>query len=930
MNASNGIKKIFVSYAHLDREEEPELYKKIFTYLEALQADPTLAIFRDTQIDTGADWYEVIKAEVKDCSAGVLLVGPGFMGSDFINKKELPALFEQADTRGLPILPLVTQPVPVIAPWMKRLNAFEHGHPLSDDEGSALNRRLSSFVEELHARVTETPAPPAKDNIDLSRLPGWEDDRKRDTTLVARDEQQAALLKFWGESVAGPNVVELVAPGGVGKTALSLRFAQDLRKAGWEGAEKVFAWSFYSQGADGANASTGTFFHDALEFFDERPEEGTSAIRLAEDLAKVMAEGRNLLILDGLEPLQFAANAAGGLEGRLKEPAMALFLRRCARARQMQGMVLISTRVNVTNLDEMRYKRHERIDLDDLTPEQGRAVLRHFGLTGSDAKLEDLSREYGNHTLALRLLASYGEEYGQEEIFTLPEFEGPDDGLPKTARPARRVMEAFANRLEPAQVATLHVLGLFDRPATKGELNALKSSAIAGLTDAWSEGDDWRGGGNVSDLGLALLTHKRTVMDAHPLIREHFGMRMKLLDEATWAEGHSKLSDFLSHQAREKPKTLAEMQPLLSAMAHGCLAERKNEMLFNLYWRRINQQEDFCTKKLGAMGPELNAFAAMFPRPYSDAAPDLPTRSKALVYNLAGFWLRSLGRCSEAVDAFQSAIRQLETLGDPKDVSAGYVNLSETLLSVGKIVPGALKDSSLRASQFGTALAGSSNETDVFINSCGFMATARHCMGQPEAARRLFRIVERVQCLSETDTEYLYSLRGFQYRELLLDSGEVKEVLSRALVALAIERRNGWLLDIGHSHLSIGHARLILEGPKAATTSIQRAIEFIYQSGQISYVSPAHVVRAEMYRRLRNFVAAHEDLEDSFDISRASGLKLHLCDTHLEAGRLAVAEGEREVAQHHYEQAAAIIEETGYHRRDKARDALAAEIAAMG
>jgi hypothetical protein len=46
-------------------------------------------------------------------------------------------------------------------------------------------------------------------------------------------------------------------------------------------------------------------------------------------------------------------------------------------------------------------------------------------------------------------------------------------------------------------------------------------------------------------------------------------------------------------------------------------------------------------------------------------------------------------------------------------------------------------------------------------------------------------------------------------------------------------------------------------------------------------------------------------------------MKLHLVDYHLEAGRVCSAEGKSHEAKEHFETAAEMIEETGYHRRDE-------------
>ncbi|HEX4955056.1 MAG TPA: toll/interleukin-1 receptor domain-containing protein, partial [Thermoanaerobaculia bacterium] len=57
------------------------------------------------------------------------------------------------------------------------------------------------------------------------------------------------------------HVLSVVAWGGVGKTALVKHWLANLEREGWRGAERVFAWTFYSQGTgEDRQASSEGFF----------------------------------------------------------------------------------------------------------------------------------------------------------------------------------------------------------------------------------------------------------------------------------------------------------------------------------------------------------------------------------------------------------------------------------------------------------------------------------------------------------------------------------------------------------------------------------------------------------------------------------------------------------------------------------------------
>ena len=63
-------------------------------------------------------------------------------------------------------------------------------------------------------------------------------------------------------------------------------------------------------------------------------------------------------------------------------------------------------------------------------------------------------------------------------------------------------------------------------------------------------------------------------LDAHPLVREHFGQRLREQHPDAWREGHSRLYEHLRDTAEDLPETIEDMAPLYAAVAHGCRAGR--------------------------------------------------------------------------------------------------------------------------------------------------------------------------------------------------------------------------------------------------------------------------------------------------------------------------------------------------------------------
>ncbi len=176
-------------------------------------------------------------------------------------------------------------------------------------------------------------------------------------------------------------------------------------------------------------------------------------------------------------------------------------------------------------------------------------------------------------------------------------------------------------------------------------------------------------------------------MDCHPLIREYFGEKLKISNPDAWKEAHSRLYEYYKSQAKEYPQTIEEMTPLLIAVAHGCDAGRHQEVLKNVYYRRIlRKRQFFINKKLGAAGANLSALSNFFAPPWRQLVDGLHESEKAFVLGEAGFCLRELGRLGEAVQPMQTAFESYIAQKKWKEAATQANNLSELYLIIGDLV----------------------------------------------------------------------------------------------------------------------------------------------------------------------------------------------------------------------------------------------------
>ena len=435
------------------------------------------------------------------------------------------------------------------------------------------------------------------ERISVARLPVTASD------VFGREEDVAFLDNAWANQHI--NVVTIVAWAGVGKSTLVNHWLRRMAAEQYRSAELVFGWSFYRQGTSGGSPSADEFLDVALTWFgDPDPRLGT-AWEKGERLAKLVAQRRTLLVLDGLEPLQ---NPPGPQEGRVREPALQALLRELAAFNR--GLCVIATRIPVADIADFERASAQRRELEQLSGEAGAELLRAVGVKGDEAELRSASDEFSGHSLALTLLGSYLTDAYSGDIRCRKEVSEDLAHDVRQGAHARKVMESYQSWLgEGPELSVLRVLSLFDRPADEKAIGALlKSPAIAGLTESLTDLSltEWRT--ILAKLRRAKLLaqedpHKPLHLDTHPLVREYFGEQLRSQRTDAWKECNRRLYNHYQELAPQLPDNIREMEPLFLAVICGCHAGLFREALHEVYIPRIQRGDSyFAGKVLRARG----------------------------------------------------------------------------------------------------------------------------------------------------------------------------------------------------------------------------------------------------------------------------------------------------------------------------------------
>ena len=899
---------VFVSYAHKDKAF---LDNEVLPFLGYLELRELIRLWDDRLIGTGDDWYTEIADKLDQAKVAVLLITPNFLASKFCLYEELPVLLQRARRGELRVLPLYADPCFwENEHWLRRTQMWPtDGKALSQRRPPTRKALLSEFAR-IILEAVQSPTISAEKEIHFDKPHPTHDIHRMPQTgslLFGRAKELKLLDKAWEN---GTNLVAFTAGGGVGKSTLIRVWAEQLAEGSWQGCERVFAWSFYSQGT-GRMTDSEAFISEALSWFGEKDFLGLSIWDRAELLVDLIRKQRTLLILDGVEPLQ--SGEVGIDRGRVRDPGLRTLLEELAT--ENKGLCVVTTRERLADLNVFEEPDVLHQDLDQVSPLAGRALLRLMRIKGDDTELESAVEDLGRHALAVSLLGRFLANSSSPHIAGVKQLPGLKHSAEAGGHP-RRVLEVWSNRLvRSPELELMHLVGLFDRPAAVEAIEAvIRGEQIWGATKQLKDVDLEEVIENLRRAGLLAKASTHTSdLDTHPVIREYFGEQLKAATKKGWREAHHRLYTYYQEVAVEYPENLAEMQPLFAAVVHGCSAGQKKTVFEEIFKDRICRgSEAYIVYKLGAYAAALSCLAHFFDQPWSRPDAVLKKLDQSELIGNAAFALRAIGRLDDATEAFKEALRQGIEAKDWKNAATRAGNLSALYEVLGR-----LEQEKVLAEE---AIYYADKSGDPFerIARRTQLAWAKHQLGQRKGVRSLFMEAEQIQMAWQPEYPILRSLQGFRYCQLLLDLGEAEKVLQRGEKALNLAIQSGRrTLDIGLDRVSLGLACMALATPDldGAGKHLRKALDDLRAGGGVDDLPHGFLARATYFRLRGEYDLAKRDLERVEKIVWRTGMRLFVAELALENTRLCLAKGNQEIAKTSLDMAKALVQEMSYGRR---------------
>jgi tetratricopeptide (TPR) repeat protein len=787
--------------------------------------------------------------------------------------------------------------------------------------------------------------------------------------LIGREKELKILSDAWQQAVNGekkrPHILTFVALGGEGKTSLVAKWTAELAHEDWPGCEAAFAWSFYSQGtSEKTQASSDSFLKEALVFFGdvEMANSAVGSFDKGRRVAQLIGERRALLILDGVEPLQYAPTSPTGSE--LKDQGVSALLK--ALATKSEGLCVVTTRYSIPDLRNFWQSTAPEIKLTSLSILAGVALLRTLGVKGTREEFEQVVKDVKGHALTLNLLGSFLRDAHAGDIRKLDLVKLEEADVEEQGGHAFHLMDAYVNSFKSEgekgtrALSILRLLGLFDRPATADCLNTLwTGEEIGGLNGPLINITEAQRNITLKRLedaqliavnrsgGSALIS-----LDAHPLLREYFANRLRQELPGAWRAAHRRLYQYLRDNTHEGTEpTLEDLQPLYQAVTHGCQAGLHEEAYTSVFFSRIQKGNNaYALNRLGAFGSDLGAVANFFEEPWRQPVGYLTEARKALLFNKAAFRLRALGRLTEALEPMRAALEMRIIQEVWTSAAINGSNLSELELTLGEVA-GAVKDA-----EQSVTYADRSGETFWKMGTRTTHANALHQAGRRDEAEALFRESEQIQKEDQPYYPLLYSQQGFIYCDFLLEAPEraagqscldsrlqserraapakggdpneiCRAVSQRAAQTLHWAEQNRLdILSAALDHLTLGRAALYATIRENSDLShIDAGVDGLRRAGQQWFLPNGLLTRAWLRCVEGDNDGAQEDLDEAWEIAERGPMRLHMADIHLYRARLFHAvkpypwnknpDGTERGPKDDLKDSRALIEQCGYWRR---------------
>jgi len=638
--------------------------------------------------------------------------------------------------------------------------------------------------------------------------------------------------------------------------------------------------------------------------------------------------GRYLFVLDGLEVMQHEEEDQYGL---LQSNDLRDLLTFFARP-DNQSFCLITSRAPL--LDLMDYTTYTHRDVDRLSEEDGRALLRKLGVKGNDNELNKVVADWDGHALTLSILAAYlAERYEGDVHFAhkirLGEKKWEKD-VPEQYKHVSRILRRYDEHLSEAEKSFLRLFSAFRIPIHSTAFKTVfrKKTYATSLNESLTKLRKPQFDALVERLiKYRIIRHDTSsnTYTTHPLIRNHY---FALLTKRTGKRGnvtranvklaHEQIKDYYLSIAGDTPEypTLDDLKPLIEVVHHACQAGAYDEA-FNLYCERIQKlPTGILVYQLGAHDTDLNTLSEFFPdrdmsqEPQVSISQGNESSDRGWILNEIGLSLMSLGRPRESVPFYGRHNKICSDMQDWGNASVGCQNLADVHASLGAL------EASATAARQALDLARRAEMKVLQCYSLAFQGLANHLLGDIQIATDAFAEAEKLEqenYLSE-NIRYLFSLRGINHANHLRRINQADYARRVTEANLQICEQEHWADHTSQCYRVLGDLDSDAGNHESAREHYESALKIARGISNRYVLIEALLARGLWQAKyMKDANAGFNDLNEALGYCVESGYRIYEADVRIALGWAYLANGEKEKAKESAERALQMSNEMGYH-----------------
>jgi tetratricopeptide (TPR) repeat protein len=682
------------------------------------------------------------------------------------------------------------------------------------------------------------------------------------TDWIAGKELEADGQNAFADSV---RIMSVVAIGGMGKSALTWKWFNDVAPQEIKNLAGRIWWSFYESDATFENFVTRALAYATNRSLDEvqqipAPERETQ-------LLAVLDREPFLLVLDGLERILIAYarmdaarldDSEVGREKNLRktaDPRVGSFLKKLAQVKHSR--ILISTRLYPTELETAGGDPNPgtfRLKIEGLTDEDAVELWRAFGVSGSRDELLPVFNTFAKHPLLIQALAGEVKRYrkapGNFEEWRKANHKFDPSKFSKTKEAMAHVLEFALRGLENKGQEALQTIAAFRMPTGYDTVVAV----LVGENKACANEPELDAVLNeLEDRGLVGWDKRANRYDLHPLVR---GVVWSGLgDEArrgvyTSVHAHFEavpIIDYLKVSSLEDLTPAIELYNTLIGLGRYDDAER-------FFYERL---EKATLHRLSASRQRVELLELLFPAGLEQLPRLHGQDTQAFTFNALALGYSFSGQPGRAAELFRRANAIYSEMKNDRYLGVGLRNLSSTLR-----LSGALRESESAARR---ALVITREQNDRFpeaisLNWLGVTLAARGLVLESESTlQRAWRIDTALSNKQAEGVDASYVAQGALWRD---EFASALSFADRAWELAHVQRNEG---DFIRAARAQGQAALGLKGLATADERLHHALTRARIVNLVEEELPALVALAELRRRQGDIKSARELLDDVWE-----------------------------------------------------------------